>query len=391
MAAGKPSVNEEWLTFADDGHRGLFETIKTPMFDEKGGLVGVLGIARDITERKQAETALRDSREDLERLLNSMAEGVYGVDTHGMCTFVNRAFLQILGYESADEVLGQHIHELIHHSHPDGSPYPASECRMYHAYRTGEITNACDEVFWRKDGSPIPVEYWSRPIVTDGVVTGAMSTFFDITERQRTLEALRASEGRFRNLTESTSDWIWEIDASAVYSYVSPQVKNLLGYEPQEMLGKTPFDFMPADEARSVYEVYRSYAMQHKPFTALENRNRHKDGRPVVLETSAVPFFDAAGRFQGYRGIDRDITARKCQEALLAGEKRVLEMLARNVPLVEVMDALVRIYEEQYQRRKSGVVLLLNADGTHLRVGERPQPARKHPARDRWPHHRSPR
>ncbi len=75
MAAGKPSVNEEWLTFADDGHRGLFETIKTPMFDEKGGLVGVLGIARDITERKQAETALRDSRENLERLLNSMAGG----------------------------------------------------------------------------------------------------------------------------------------------------------------------------------------------------------------------------------------------------------------------------------------------------------------------------
>ncbi|HEX9627941.1 MAG TPA: PAS domain S-box protein [Acidiferrobacterales bacterium] len=354
-----------------DGTSIPVEYVSTPI-REGGEIAGAVVVFNDISKRKRAEEALRDSRENLERLLNSMAEGVYGVDTHGNCTFVNRAFLQMLGYQDAEEVLGKHIHELIHHSHPDGSPYPANECRMYRAYRTGEITNASDEVFWHKDGTAIPVEYWSRPIVTDGVVAGAMATFFDITERQRTLEALRASEGRFRNLTESTSDWIWEVDANGVYSYVSPQVKSLLGYEPGEMLGKTPFDFMPADEAGRVHELYRSFAVQHKPFAALENKNCHKDGRLVVLETSAVPFFDAAGQFRGYRGIDRDITARKRQEALLAGEKHVLEMLARGAALPEALDALVRIYEDQYAGRRLGAVLLLDADVARLRIGGAP-------------------
>lgn len=242
MAAGKPSVNEEWLTYAEDGRRGLFETIKTPMIDEEGKLVGVLGIAHDITGHKRTEEALRDSGESLDRLLNSMVEGVYEVDTHGNCTFVNRAFLQILGYQNADEVLGKHMHELIHHSHADGSLYPSSECRMYRAYQTGQTTNASDEVFWRKDGVAILVEYWSRPIVTDGVVIGAMATFFDITERQR-------------------------------------------------------------------------------------------------------------------------------QQALLAGEKHVLELLAREEPLPVALDALARIYEQQYDDRKLAAILLNDPDSVRLRLG----------------------
>ncbi|MDP1929661.1 MAG: PAS domain S-box protein, partial [Thiobacillus sp.] len=312
MLAGKPSINEEWLTFARDGKRQLSETIKTPMLDEHGKIVGVLGIARDITkraeaervllqsrqqtqqylnivgvmlvaldaegrvqlvnhkgcemlgaseadilgkdwfehflpegirkgikeafflllqgdlapveymentiltrsgkerdvawhnavlrdqsgringvlasgeditERKRAERSLRESRERLQQLLDSMAEAAYGVDLDGNCTFVNRAFLTILNYQDENEVLGKHIHSLIHHSHADGSPYPASECRMYLAYRAKQAVNVSDELFWRRDGVAIPVEYWSNPIVKDGEVVGAIATFIDITER----------------------------------------------------------------------------------------------------------------------------------------------------------------------------------------------------------------
>lgn len=145
----------------------------------------VVAIYEDITERKQAEIALNDLNEKLGLLLNSMAEGAYGVDTNGMCTFVNQSFLRILGYDYADEIIGKHIHELIHHSHPDGSPYPAQECRMYAAYQHFQAIHVDDEVFWRKDGRAIPVEYWSQPIVRDGVVMGAVATFLDITERKK--------------------------------------------------------------------------------------------------------------------------------------------------------------------------------------------------------------
>lgn len=150
----------------------------------------VVAIYDNITESKHAEIALRESNEKLDSLLNSMAEGAYGVDTDGNCTFVNLSFLHFLGYESADEIIGKHIHELIHHSHSDGSCYPAQECRMYAAYRSHQKIHVSDEVFWRKDGISIPVEYWSQPIMTDGVVVGAIATFLDITERKKNEEII---------------------------------------------------------------------------------------------------------------------------------------------------------------------------------------------------------
>jgi PAS domain S-box-containing protein len=153
--------------------------------DEQGKPKETVGIWIDITERKKMETALLNSREDLSRLLNSIAEGAYGVDTNGNCTFVNRAFLQILGYQNEQEVLGKNIHELIHHSHNDRSLYPASECRIYDAYHTKQPIIISDEVFWSKNGGAIPVEYRAHPIVKDGVVIGAITTFTDITERKK--------------------------------------------------------------------------------------------------------------------------------------------------------------------------------------------------------------
>ncbi|MDD4928632.1 MAG: PAS domain S-box protein [Gallionella sp.] len=151
-----------------------------------------LCIVRDITGRLQTEKILRDSRENLHRLLNSMAEGAYGVDTGGNCTFVNRALLNLLGYQDENEILNKQIHELIHHSHADGSPYPASECKAYCTTRLDQSSNVSDEVFWRCDGVAIPVEYWSHPIISDGVVIGAIVTFIDITERRRVENQLAA-------------------------------------------------------------------------------------------------------------------------------------------------------------------------------------------------------
>lgn len=158
--------------------------------DDAGKINGVLASGEDITERKRAEQSLRDSRASLRLLLDSMAEAAYGVDINGNCTFVNRAFLKILGYQNENEVLGKHSHTLIHHSHADGKHYPASECRMYRAYRLNQAINIADEVVWRKDGVAIPVEYWANPIVADGVVTGAIATFIDITERKRYIAEL---------------------------------------------------------------------------------------------------------------------------------------------------------------------------------------------------------
>jgi len=138
-------------------------------------------------------------------------------------------------------------------------------------------------------------------------------------------ESLRESEERFRALVEASSDWIWAMDERAVYTYSSPRVSDLLGYAPHEMLGRGFFDLMPPEEAARVMPLYEAAAQARRPFVALENVNRHRNGRLVVLETSAVPILDAQGGWHGYRGIDRDITGRKRdEEERLDLERRVL-------------------------------------------------------------------
>ncbi len=134
------------------------------------------------------------------------------------------------------------------------------------------------------------------------------------------------SEVRFRALVEVTSDWIWELDKNAVYTYSSPKVRDLLGYEPEEVIGKTPFELMPADEAERMATEFAEIAQAQRAFNGIENINQHRDGHLVTLETSGVPVFDEQGAFCGYRGVDRDITERKQkEEALALSQQRLIE------------------------------------------------------------------
>lgn len=130
------------------------------------------------------------------------------------------------------------------------------------------------------------------------------------------LHELQRSEERFRHLVEATSDLIWEVDENGVNTYMSPKIKEVLGYEPEELIGKMPFDFMTPDEAKFMAGVFASIASERKrfSFSCLENVNLHKDGHQVILETSAVPIFEPDGTFRGYRGIDRDVTKRRLAE-----------------------------------------------------------------------------
>ena len=123
--------------------------------------------------------------------------------------------------------------------------------------------------------------------------------------------ALHQKEQRYRSLVEVTSDWIWEVDRNGRYTFSNRAVAGILGYPPEEVIGRTPFDFMPPAEAARIHRVFGAISAARKPFSGLENINLHKSGRRVVLETSGVPIFDEQGGFRGFRGIDRDVTARK--------------------------------------------------------------------------------
>jgi len=212
----------------------------------------------------------------------------------------------------------------------------------------------------RKDGSRFLKEISLAGEKVEGrwIFTAIMR---DITERKHMEEELHKSEERFKALTENTSDWIWEVDENAIYTYASPKIKDLLGYEPEEVLGKKPFELMPPDETERVVAEFKIIKETQKPFSRFENTNLHKDGHLLVLETSGVPIFDAIGNFRGYRGIDRDITERKESDEALRQAYRELELAATTERLTKLLNRAS--FEKDEKELDYPVLLLMNIDG----------------------------
>lgn len=148
-------------------------------------------IWRDIREKTNALEAGQESEQKLRLLLASTAEAIYGLDGEGRCTFCNPACLAILGYHSPEDLIGNNMHQLAHHSREDGAPNPAQQCQVLRAFRENMGTHMDTEVFWRADGTSFPVEYWSYPIRRGDQVIGAVVTFLDISERVRAERNLR--------------------------------------------------------------------------------------------------------------------------------------------------------------------------------------------------------
>jgi PAS domain S-box-containing protein len=167
---------------------------------EAGGQKVFTIVLRDITERKRAEQALQASEERVRLLLDSTAEAIYGLDLQGRCIFCNRTCLRLLGYDDPSDLLGRNMHALLHHTHPDGTPYPQEACRIFEAFRRGEGTHADDEVLWRANGTSFPAEYWSYPVRRGEEVVGSVVTFLDITERRRAEAEIQSSREQLREL-----------------------------------------------------------------------------------------------------------------------------------------------------------------------------------------------
>jgi PAS domain S-box-containing protein len=144
----------------------------------------VLNHGMDVTEQHEAEEALHLATRQRELILESAGDGIYGLDLEGRLTFINQAGARALGY-SPEELTGREMHEVIHHSHADGTPYSKAVCPILQSLRRREPVRMSDEVFWRRDGAPIPVEYSANPLVENGQVSGMVIAFQDVSERRR--------------------------------------------------------------------------------------------------------------------------------------------------------------------------------------------------------------
>jgi PAS domain S-box-containing protein len=172
------------------------------------------------------------------------------------------------------------------------------------------------------------------------ILVMAYSLSNTVVEAAMAKEELRKSEEWFRALVETTSDWVWEVDVKGVYTYTSPKVLDLLGYEPEEIIGRTPFDLMPPEEAKRTSVIFQNAILHRKPLESVENIALRKDGQLKVLETSGVPFFDENGRLLGYRGIDRDITERKRTEEAIRIERERFQTILETIRVPTLISRL---------------------------------------------------
>ena len=275
---------------------------------------------------RQFAAEIEHSNELVTLLLESAPEAIYGADTNGRCTFCNRAFLRLLGYDSPGELLGRELHRLIHHTRPDGTPYPASECRAWDAFRTGKGTHADDEVLWRKDGTSFPAEYWSHPIHRQGRMIGAVVTFVDISERKKVEAALQESEQRFRAIFKEAPTGIAILDIATGNLAANRTYQQMLGCTEEEMQSLRILDRLSHPDDREPDRLWFQEILDGEcSHLRREKRYLRRDGRVVWanIELSVLP--DAGGKPRFVLGTAVDITERKQAELELQRAKEAAE------------------------------------------------------------------
>jgi formate hydrogenlyase transcriptional activator len=185
----------------------------------------------DETMRVQTENALQSVEERVHLILDSATEGIFGCDAEGTCLFSNASAARMLGYSDPRELLARNMHALEHHTRKDGAPYPLAECPIFRGFQKGESVHRDDEIFWRKDGTSFPVEYWSNLVVREGETKGAVITFIDITGRKRTEEVLHKSEERNRSLLQINNAIITNLSQEALLRSISDALHRVIAFE----------------------------------------------------------------------------------------------------------------------------------------------------------------
>ncbi len=265
-------------------------------------------------ERKQAEEAMKEQEERIHLLLDSTAEAVCGIDLHGNCTFANRACARLLGYADSSQLVGKHMHTLMHHSRADGTLCPVPDCHIYQAFQRGEGTHVDDEVFWRSDGSSFPAEYWSYPVRRGGEVVGSVVTFLDITERRKLEDRFRQSQLRLEHAVGSSPAVLYTLVGpwtNLQPTWISDNVRDLLGYPVAEVFqpGWWHDRVHPDDRPRVLSEAERGLSGDGR--VTHEYRFRHRDGSYRWLAAQLRVLRNASGEVTEVVGSWWDITERK--------------------------------------------------------------------------------
>ena len=316
----------EFRALAKDGSTHYMQVSCKPI-SEQDHLTGLTGIMSDITISKRADAVLKESEEMYKTLVRTTTDAVSVTDLQGNITEVSGRTVELHGYKSADDLIGRSIFELI---------VPEQHRRALANFKKvlkDGFVRSLEYTFVRKDGTQFIGELDAALIKDASNDPKAMiATTRNITERKRAEKALRMSEKRFRDIVENASEWIWEVNAQGVYTYSSPVVERILGYTPDEVLGKHFYDLFCPEHREELKNAAFSIFRTKMPFREFINCNVHKNGQTVWMSTNGVPVLSETGEVLGYRGTDTDITECKLAKDQLAVER---EQMMRTLHSIE--------------------------------------------------------
>ncbi|OFY51275.1 MAG: hypothetical protein A2W85_04565 [Bacteroidetes bacterium GWF2_41_31] len=315
-------ANCEVRSVKKDGSEFIGEYSATIIKNANGDPVYMMDVVRDITERKRAEEALRESEARYRLLFEKSADGILIVDVETKTfKYANPALCRMLGY-TEEELTTLWLADI--HPKQDLQRVIAE----FESLTRGDKTLAPDIPCLKKDGGIVYADINSTNITIEGRACN-VGLFRDITSRKLVDEALKKSELRFKQISENSQESIWEVDNTGLYTYISPVIKELLGYDVEEIIGlKYFYDlFEPENKEELKQGAFEVFARKES-FRNFVNCNIRKDGRKVILSTSGVPMLDNENNLIGYRGVDVDITERKqAEEALIESETRARALI----------------------------------------------------------------
>lgn len=281
-------------------------------------------IIHDASEKQRAVNALKKLTHRVQLVLNATHEGIYGLDTNGELIFINKAAEQMTGWQ-AEEIHGKFHHSLVHHSHPDGTPYPPEKCPVYNTIHTGKTRYIRNEVFWRKNGTYFPVAYTSAPIIEDDDITGAVVTFRDITREQ----AAEITRVRLETAIEQSADSVFITDAMGTIQYVNPAFERITGYSHQEAVGQNPRILKSGKHDLEFYENLWNTITAGRTWYG-QFINKRKNGDLYNEDAVISPVFNETGKIINFVAVKRDITEQLHLETQLRQAQK-MEALGRLV------------------------------------------------------------